>query len=336
VSIILTGYADKQNAIRFINELDIYYYLEKPWDNDALIKIIENGLEKRDLEKELDKRLSMLEDSNRELSGLYSLLKTDYNKEISKVEALNEWNRTLETAVHRSTSSLRNLLDNAGQGFLTFGEDLTVHKEYSYECSNIFGGSVAGSSFGRLIYPEDEEQQRFIKELVPKILTETDQLKREVLLSLLPDEFCRNGKYITAGYKLIEYQSPTDRGGGSRAVMAILTDITEKRSLEIKMQEEQSILRMIVKAVTNRSDFLYCINSYKDFCLDKLGSIISDGLPPADILSEIFRNVHNFKGNFSQLDFMYTVKELHDCESRLTELKNTPESFSPEQLKGDV
>ena len=32
--ILLTGFADKQNAIRALNEAGIYQYLEKPWDND--------------------------------------------------------------------------------------------------------------------------------------------------------------------------------------------------------------------------------------------------------------------------------------------------------------
>ena len=35
--ILLTGYADKENAIRAINEVGLYKYIEKPWDNGALI-----------------------------------------------------------------------------------------------------------------------------------------------------------------------------------------------------------------------------------------------------------------------------------------------------------
>jgi response regulator RpfG family c-di-GMP phosphodiesterase len=34
--ILLTGYADKENAIRAINEAGLYYYLEKPWNNEHL------------------------------------------------------------------------------------------------------------------------------------------------------------------------------------------------------------------------------------------------------------------------------------------------------------
>src|SRR5210317_234464 len=42
-TILLTGYADKENAIKSINEVGLYYYLEKPWDNESLIRIVQNA-----------------------------------------------------------------------------------------------------------------------------------------------------------------------------------------------------------------------------------------------------------------------------------------------------
>ncbi|OGI04557.1 MAG: hypothetical protein A2Y25_02010 [Candidatus Melainabacteria bacterium GWF2_37_15] len=44
--ILLTGYADKESAIRAINEVGLYRYIEKPWDNTDLMLCIRNGLEK--------------------------------------------------------------------------------------------------------------------------------------------------------------------------------------------------------------------------------------------------------------------------------------------------
>ena len=43
--ILLTGYADKENAIRAINEIGLYRYIEKPWNNDDLIINIKNIFE---------------------------------------------------------------------------------------------------------------------------------------------------------------------------------------------------------------------------------------------------------------------------------------------------
>lgn len=68
--ILLTGYADKDNAIRAINEAGLYYYIEKPWDNEHLKVIVRNGIERTSLFNELDMRVTALEQANVELHGL--------------------------------------------------------------------------------------------------------------------------------------------------------------------------------------------------------------------------------------------------------------------------
>ncbi len=88
VKILLTGYADKENAIKSINEVGLYYYLEKPWDNQSLIKILQNGLEKKSLTDQLQQKVIELEKSNNEILRLYDLLKLDFQKEVDNVQNL--------------------------------------------------------------------------------------------------------------------------------------------------------------------------------------------------------------------------------------------------------
>jgi DNA-binding NtrC family response regulator len=68
--ILLTGYADVENAIRAINEAGLYQYLQKPWDNEQLKIVIRNGIERTSLVNELDARISALEHANSELLGI--------------------------------------------------------------------------------------------------------------------------------------------------------------------------------------------------------------------------------------------------------------------------
>ena len=82
VAILLTGYADKENAIKSINEVGLYYYLEKPWDNNTLIKVIQNGLEKKELTDILKKKYDELQESNLKIERLYELLQKDYTQEV--------------------------------------------------------------------------------------------------------------------------------------------------------------------------------------------------------------------------------------------------------------
>jgi serine phosphatase RsbU (regulator of sigma subunit) len=61
IRVLLTGYADKENAIKAINEVGLYHYLEKPWDNDALLSIVRNGLKEKSLRKMLAEKVKELD-----------------------------------------------------------------------------------------------------------------------------------------------------------------------------------------------------------------------------------------------------------------------------------
>lgn len=75
--IILTGYADKENAIKAINDVGLFQYIEKPWDNDDLLIIIRNGVEKQLLMKKLQEKIGEINEAYGELQGLHKeLVKT--------------------------------------------------------------------------------------------------------------------------------------------------------------------------------------------------------------------------------------------------------------------
>lgn len=59
--ILLTGYADKESAIKAINEVGLYHFLEKPWDNDHLRLVIRNAIQHRTLQQQLSERLRELD-----------------------------------------------------------------------------------------------------------------------------------------------------------------------------------------------------------------------------------------------------------------------------------
>ena len=65
--ILLTGYADKENAIKAINTVGIYKYIEKPWDNTDLIMSIKNGIERSNLISELNNKIDELSDAKKQL-----------------------------------------------------------------------------------------------------------------------------------------------------------------------------------------------------------------------------------------------------------------------------
>jgi DNA-binding NtrC family response regulator len=69
--IILTGYADKENAIKAINDVGLFQYVEKPWNNDDLLIILRNGLAKNSLMKKLQDKIKEINDAYGELEDLH-------------------------------------------------------------------------------------------------------------------------------------------------------------------------------------------------------------------------------------------------------------------------
>lgn len=68
--IILTGYADKENAIKAINDVGLFQYIEKPWDNDDLLIILRNGMERQKLMKKLEEKIAEINQAYADLQGL--------------------------------------------------------------------------------------------------------------------------------------------------------------------------------------------------------------------------------------------------------------------------
>ena len=68
--ILLTGYADKENAIKAINEVGLYQYVEKPWENEELKLIIQNGLERRFLMERLEEKIKEVQNVQQNLQDI--------------------------------------------------------------------------------------------------------------------------------------------------------------------------------------------------------------------------------------------------------------------------
>jgi len=228
------------------------------------------------------------------------------------------WNQELEHKVAQRTASLRNLLDHAGQGFLSFGEELRVSGEYSAECAVIFHRDIAEETVLALIYPEDRDQQLFLEAVFKKILCEEREFLRETYFSLLPEEIVFGSSYIKVAYKMIDNSTDPSQ----RKIMLILTDRTLQKAMEDRVQAERDILAMIVHVVTHSSDFFATVSQYTSFCQEGMPSLLHEQKTAGDILATLFRIMHTFKGTFGQLRMNNVMAKLHNMEGTLDAIRS--------------
>ena len=72
--VLLSGHADKQSAIRAINEVGLFQYLEKPWDNAQLLLVIQAAIERTRLLRKLKEKISELDEAHSQLKDVQSRL----------------------------------------------------------------------------------------------------------------------------------------------------------------------------------------------------------------------------------------------------------------------
>lgn len=138
--ILLTGYADKENAIRAINEIGLYRYIEKPWSNDDLIINIKNGIERSYLSTQLKQKITELEAAHKELE------KYSHNLE-NLVEE-----RTLD--LKQSNAKLSGIVNYCADGIIILNEDGII-EQVNPACENLIGlvnSKIVGSAIDDFIF----------------------------------------------------------------------------------------------------------------------------------------------------------------------------------------
>lgn len=294
--LLLTGHKDLAPPLETLRNLDIQGYCEKSDRFDQLLLFIESGV----------KSIAQL-------------------RTIKKIK--DEMNESLKQQVAAKTAGIRNLLDNAGQGFLTIGADLYVEPEYSRECLRIFETPIEDYSFPQLIYPDNPEQRQLLRDLIRKVFEIEDSTRRDGYLALLPKNTAIFQRQIRLEYKITAVV-----GERVAQVMVILTDITEQLRLENQLDQERKILKMIVRVVVNHDFLLGHIKDYHRFFTVDLPRIIRKPQPLSDIKAEICRIVHGLQGNFAQLEMLNTVTKLQQFESTLMDLDHSRQGFDSDEL----
>jgi signal transduction histidine kinase len=204
------------------------------------------------------------------------LLAIKYSKSFHKIEALTEelmeLDRAKDLLVLEKTKSLRMLLDNADQGFLSFFSDLLVSQDYSLECVRIFSRQIENESIPELLYPNDRKERETLQKKLADVFQIQDEHDADTQLKYLNTEIELNDIHILVVFKLIELKKDSEEGTDifmqwpqkegkelkieeygkgdgprkverdqSRRVMAILSDVTEKKALEKQMIQSEKI-----------------------------------------------------------------------------------------------
>lgn len=115
VRILLTGHADVDSTIKAINDGQIHRYVAKPWNDNDLLLVVRQGLERKMLEQERLRLESVTRDQNEELRALNTSLDRKVAERTAELEsalaAVSDANTRLRSSFVMAVKVFSNLID---------------------------------------------------------------------------------------------------------------------------------------------------------------------------------------------------------------------------------
>lgn len=240
--ILLTGYADKENAIRAINEVGLYRYIEKPWDNDDLILNIKNGIERSYLISELREKIDELESAKKELE------KYSHNLE----QLVDE--RTAD--LKQSNAKLEGIINYCADGIVILNEDGMI-EQVNPACETMIGHVNS-----KLINASIDDYLFCDKTFISKELHKLDE--RELILR----NFCIRNPFTNSEIPIEISFARINPDDEYKRFVGVIRNVTEQKKAD-KLRDD------FIATLTHdlRTPLLAAIQTLKFFLDGTLGEI---------------------------------------------------------------
>jgi diguanylate cyclase (GGDEF)-like protein len=195
VRLLMTGYADLEDAVEAINRGHVYHYLLKPWRTEELQQVLRNASEKFVLERNRDELLEELRQAKTDLQARVA----DRTRELEEANRLLH-QRTKELERLALTDSLTGLLNRrAMEEAASF--ELKRHKRFPGSLSfALIDADHFKDVNTRYLLPGGDEALRGLARLLTASLREVDLVGRmggEEFLVIAP-ETTKEGAVIMA------------------------------------------------------------------------------------------------------------------------------------------
>jgi signal transduction histidine kinase len=277
------------------------------------------------------------------------VLTAGFNRMLSD---LKEYQVGLEHKVEERTRELAqakqevtDILDNMQQAVFTCGSDGVIGKEVSAHTREIFGNvEIAGQTLVDVLQLEqvDDLEKRarmgfwlsniFGVDELQWMLTETDRLSEMTYRRPMSDGS------IEERLLKIEY-APIYKLGAVDRVMVIVKDVTEFTRLRAEVtrqaEENRRNLERASQIAAMDPELFDTFSGESEFLLAMAEALLAAGetgsLGP-DVIQELFRVVHTFKGNARIFKLAALQEAAHAAEEVLGQARNRAEPVGPPEI----
>ncbi len=220
----------------------------------------------------------------------------------------------LETIVRRRTEELaesaahlRLMLNNAGQGFLTFDLSGTVSRERSAILQEWLGVPEPGARVWDYVRGKDAKVGDAFE--LGWAAVQDDFLPLDLTLDQLPKRMTSDGRVLELSYNPIFDGVDGIEGTKLRQILLVVSDRTDQVARERYEAENREILGVLERVLTDREGFIEFVG--------EASAIVSSLVSPSARLDDVRRVVHTLKGNCAVFGLTRIATSCHALEERL-------------------
>lgn len=249
------------------------------------------------------------------------------------VESLAQ--RTAE--LREKTNDIHTMLQNMEQGILTIVDGGRIHPEYSayletiYETEEVSGESAMAFLFGGSNLGSDTFSQ--VDATIAACLGE-DRMNFDFNSHLLVSEVSMLTPNGRTKFLHLSWSPICDDGDTVEKIMVCVRDVTELRQLEAEAEHQKRELEMIGQILkVNQEKFHEFIDSSRKFIADNEALLNAADGGSAELVGELFRNMHTIKGNARTYGLLYLTNIVHEAEQAYEALRrNADVTFERQAL----
>ncbi len=248
--------------------------------------------------------------------------------------------RDSDFILEKARKETTEILQTVNEGLFLVDKNMRIGEQHSTKLVEVLGTSdIAGQSFQLLlenmISEKDTETARGFIELLFDKKVKEKLIGSLNLLNLIEANIAQaNGGFLTKYLQFSfarAYQNtlmPPERKISH--VLVTVADVTEKVRLEKALAESrkhnESQIEMITSLLPTHPSLLQEFISNSHACYNRINNILRKPAKNNSLVqqkaTEIFREIHNFKGEAASLKLEYFEAQAHSIEDTLTELRS--------------
>jgi two-component system chemotaxis sensor kinase CheA len=255
------------------------------------------------------------------------------------VESLAQ--RTAE--LREKTNDIHTMLQNMEQGILTIVDGGRIHPEYSayletiYETKDVSGESAMDFLFGDSNLGSDAFSQ--VEATIAACLGE-DRMNFDFNSHLLVSEVSMLMPNGETKFLHLSWSPICDDGDSVEKIMVCVRDVTELRQLAAEAEHQKRELEMIGQILkVNQEKFHEFVDSARKFIADNERLLNAAHGVSAELVDQLFRNMHTIKGNARTYGLLHLTNIVHEAEQAYEALRRNRDAVYDrkallEQLQG--